>query len=104
MAATKYELVWSLESEQDLLDIWDYSAQTWSLETADKHLEAIYASTERLGEWPFSGRARDEIRIGLRSLVVYPHVIFYRVTATRVDVVRVLYGGRDLEVIFSEQT
>jgi toxin ParE1/3/4 len=103
MAETKYELVWSLESEQDLLDIWDYSARTWSLETADKHLEAIHASAERLARWPFSGRARDEVRRGLRSLVVYPHVIFYRVTGSNVDIVRVLNGRRDLAVIFAER-
>jgi toxin ParE1/3/4 len=103
MAETRYEVIWSDESEQDLLDIWTYSARTWSLETADKHLEAIYASSERLAQWPFSGRARDEVRRGLRSVVVYPHVIFYRVTGTSVDVVRVLYGGRDLEVIFAER-
>jgi toxin ParE1/3/4 len=103
MAETRYEIIWSDESEKDLLDIWAYSARTWSLETADKHLEAIYASSERLAQWPFSGRARDEIRRGLRSVVVYPHVLFYRVTGTSVDVVRVLYGGRDLKVIFAEQ-
>lgn len=103
MAATKYELVWSPESEQDLLDIWAYSARTWSLEVADNRLEVINASCERLSQWPFSGRARDELRKGLRSVVVRPHVVFYRVRDTNVDIVRVLDGRRDLDAIFAEQ-
>ena len=102
MAATRYELFWSPESEQDLLDIWTYSARKWSLETADKRLEAINASCDRLRQSPFSGRGRDELRRGLRSVVVHPHVVFYRVIGTNVDIVRVLDGRRDLDTIFAE--
>jgi toxin ParE1/3/4 len=101
MAGTEHELVWSPESEQDLLDIWTYSARTWSLETANKRLEAIYASCGQLTQWPFSGRARDEIRRGLRSVVIHPHVVFYRVDMN-VEIVRVLEGHRDLVAIFAD--
>ena len=103
MAATKYELFWSPESEQDLLDIWAYSARTWSLEIADNRLEAISASCERLAQSPFLGRARDELRKGLRSVVVHPHVVFYRIVDGTVEIVRVLHGGRDLDAIFAEE-
>jgi toxin ParE1/3/4 len=102
MVETEYELVWSPESEQDLLDIWAYSARRWSLEVADRRLEAINASCERLRQSPFSGRARDELRRGLRSVVIRPHVVFYRVAERNVDIVRVLDGRRDLDAIFAE--
>jgi toxin ParE1/3/4 len=102
MAATNYELAWSPESEQDLLDIWAYSARKWSLESADKRLEAINASCDHLRRSPFSGRARDELGAKLRSVVVHPHVVFYRVVETNVEIVRVLDGRRDLDPIFAQ--
>ena len=102
MAATKYELVWSPESEQDLLDIWAYSARRWSLEIADERLDAINASCDYLRQSPLSGRARDELKRGLRSVVVHPHVVFYRVSGTNLDIVRVLDGRRDLDAIFAQ--
>jgi toxin ParE1/3/4 len=54
----------------------------------------------RLSEHAFVGRPRDELTPGLRSVLVHPHVIFYRVADERVEIVRVLHQRRDLEAIF----
>jgi toxin ParE1/3/4 len=40
---------------------------------------------------------------GLRSVAVEPHVIFYRVTRSAVEIVRVLHGRRDVEAVFAEE-
>jgi len=49
------------------------------------------------------GRARDEVRPGLRSVVANPHVIFYRVTADEIaQIVRVIDGRRDIDAVFDD--
>jgi toxin ParE1/3/4 len=51
---------------------------------------------------PFAGRARDELRSGVRSLAATPHVVFYRVANNVPEIIRILDGRRDIEEIFSE--
>jgi toxin ParE1/3/4 len=55
-----------------------------------------------LEEHPLAGRARDEIRPGLRSVLVSPHVIFYRVRGDIAQIIRILDGRRDVEDIFAD--
>ncbi|MGH9762239.1 MAG: type II toxin-antitoxin system RelE/ParE family toxin, partial [Blastocatellia bacterium] len=46
---------------------------------------------------PQIGRARDDLRPGLRSLTVGVYVIIYRVERKDVLILHVLYGRRDIE-------
>jgi toxin ParE1/3/4 len=55
-----------------------------------------------LGGWPEYGKARDDVRRGLRSVSVSRYVVFYRVTKTAIEIVRVLDERRDVDVIFQE--
>ena len=47
------------------------------------------------------GRTRDDLRPGIREIVVYPTVLFYRLADDRIEIVRVVDGRRDLAAIFS---
>jgi toxin ParE1/3/4 len=49
-----------------------------------------------LSAHPLSGRARDELARGLRSVPYSRYVIFYRPIKDGVEIVRVLHGARDL--------
>jgi plasmid stabilization system protein ParE len=51
---------------------------------------------------PLMGRERDDPRPGIREIVVYPTVLFYRVSQQRVEVVRVVDGRRDLASRFGD--
>jgi toxin ParE1/3/4 len=42
------------------------------------------------------GQRRDEIRPGLRSFPLPPHIIFFRFAGNTVEVLRVIHGRRDL--------
>ncbi|OCK56121.1 hypothetical protein LMTR3_33715 [Bradyrhizobium sp. LMTR 3] len=53
-------------------------------------------------DFPLAGRARDEIRSGLRSLAAASQTVFYRLKSDRPEIVRVLDGRRDIEEIFSD--
>ena len=52
---------------------------------------------------PFAGRARNEVRPGLRSFPATPHVVFYRVANNTAQVVRVLDGRQDIEEKFASR-
>ena len=54
-------------------------------------------------EHPFAGRARNELRPGLRSFAATPHVVFYRVVNDTPQIVRVLDGRQDIEEKFAAQ-
>ena len=42
------------------------------------------------------GQRRDEIRSGLRSFPVPPHIIFFRFAGNTVEILRIVHGRREL--------
>jgi toxin ParE1/3/4 len=92
---------WSPEAEQDLLASWNYAAREASPHVADEQLRSIDRACEALAEWPHSGRARDELFRGVRSIAVEAYVVFYRVGNSAIEIIRVLHGRRDVDAIFS---
>ena len=96
-------ITWSPEAEQDLFDIYQYLEREASARTAEKYLRQISQSCERIRKRPLLGRTRNEVMPGLRSVLVLPYVVFYRVSGSSVDIVRVLHGRRDLDAIFAAE-
>jgi toxin ParE1/3/4 len=94
-------IIWSREAEQDLLALWSYLAREASPDVADEQLRSLDRACEALAEWPHSGRARDELFRGVRSIAVAAYVVFYRVEDSAIEIVRVLHGRRDVDAIFS---
>jgi len=90
---------WSPESETDLVEIWHQIAQD-STGAADEMMVRIQEQSLNLVEFPLIGRTRDELKSGLRSVPVYPYLMFYRVQSEMVEIVRVLHGARDLREQF----
>ena len=99
-ARRRRRILWSSEALADLNDIWDYYASVAGPPTADKIVRDIGRACRVLEEHPLAGRARDELRPGIRSIAAHPHVIFYRAPGPVAEIVRVLHGRRDLRRIF----
>jgi toxin ParE1/3/4 len=68
--------------------------------TTTDHLREIERSCGRLLRNPQLGKARDELSPGIRTILIDPHVAFYRVTGVTVEIVRVLHQHEDVDVIF----
>jgi toxin ParE1/3/4 len=51
---------------------------------------------------PYSGRPRDNLLPGVRSMPVHPYVVFYRVRNEAVEIIRVIHGRRDIGAIFAK--
>jgi toxin ParE1/3/4 len=101
--ARRRRVIWSPEADKDLLDIWAYYARVASPEIADNLLREIDRIGDGIGENPLLSRQRDDLLPGLRSFIVRPHVIFFRIGDGAVEVVRVLHGRRDFPTIFGRE-
>ena len=88
---------------QDLLDIWEHVWRHASALIADKQLREIDHVGFALGAWPEYGKAREDVRKGLRSAHVSRYVLFYRVRKNAIEIVRVLDERRDVDSIFSDE-
>jgi len=101
MAGRRRPINWSPEALADLSEIWNYYAKVAGRHAADKIAREIDEACRLLEDHPFAGRARNEVRPGLRSIAANPYVVFYRVTNDVAETVRVLDGRRDLDEIFT---
>jgi toxin ParE1/3/4 len=104
MAGAPRTLVLAAKAERDLIDIWKYVAKVSAPDLADNVLREIKRAVQRLADRPFTGRPRNEIAVGLRSLLVHPHAIIYRVTDSTVEISRILHERRDFEAAFAKHS
>jgi toxin ParE1/3/4 len=87
---------------EDRRSIFVYVAEAADFETADKYDRRIEGACLRLGNFPGRGTPRDDLAPGLRTLSFERRaVIAYKVQAGDVQIVRILYGGRDLRSAFA---
>jgi toxin ParE1/3/4 len=79
---------------RDLDGIKDYIARD-NPRRALSFIRELRRICEQLAENPLMGRARPELRPGLRSFPHGDYLIFYRPLRDGVSVVRVLHGSRE---------
>lgn len=83
-------------AETDLEDIWLYSFEQWSPEQADHYLAGLVDVFEGLADGRLKGRPIE----GQDGYLKYPvgsHLVFYKVAATSMIVIRVLHARMDPE-------
>ena len=104
MAAPRPGVIWSADARADLDSVWNYYERVAGLSVAEKMVRQIDDVVRLIQEHPFAGRARDEVRAGLRSFATTPHVVFYRIRNDTPEIVRILDGRRDIDDIFAAGT
>jgi toxin ParE1/3/4 len=87
----------SPRAQADIDDIWEYTVGRWGTRQAETYLRLIKEAVEAVATDPRAGRTCDDVRPGYRKYLVGSHVLFYRVTATAVVVVRILHQRVDVE-------
>ena len=89
------------QAEADLEDLAFYLFQeTEGLDAGDRLVQLISERFDLLAEHPRAGRARDDLRPGLRGFPVGDYLILYRQAGPDVVILRVVHGSRDLEALF----
>jgi toxin ParE1/3/4 len=95
-------------ADQDIDAAVDFYRRHANPRIAFRFIDAVEATLSRLVERPGLGNVRVRVPERLRGCRRWPvrvpfhaHQIFYLATRSRLDVVRVLHGARDLETILA---
>ncbi len=80
----------------DLENIWLYTFEQWSREQADRYYRDLLEAIEALARGARTGRLVD-IREGYLKYAVGQHFVFYRLSTTTLDVVRILHRRMDVD-------
>jgi len=86
---------------RDLEAIAEFTEEKWGARQKSQYLDAIREKFEEILQTPGLGAPRDYVRPGLRACPAGAHMIYYRETATAVDVLRVLHQQIDPDAQFS---
>ncbi|MDC0835972.1 type II toxin-antitoxin system RelE/ParE family toxin [Geitlerinema sp. CS-897] len=58
---------------------------------------------QKLRKFPTIGKRYDGLSIGWRGVLLDEYILFYRVTNNVVEIVRIVYGRRDLMRLFDRK-
>ncbi len=86
----------SKSAENDLAEIWDYTAQTWGETQAQRYLNKLEARFFALAAEPSIGRLRADIDIEYLSYHEGKHLIFYHPYEGGIAIARVLHERMDI--------
>ncbi len=90
------DVIVTIQARAEITDAVAYRAER-NLSSARRLLDRFIFRFGELREFPFIGRNRDDLRLGLRSLLVENYIAFYVVETEQITVLRVLDGRMDLE-------
>jgi toxin ParE1/3/4 len=90
------EATFSEDAEADLLDIAEFIARDNPI-AAREWVDAVRQRCHLLSQHPLMGESRPGFGVaGCRSISVGFYVIFFRPSASGVEIARILHGSRDL--------
>jgi toxin ParE1/3/4 len=96
-----HKLVYRPRAEEDLESVYRFIAQD-SPARAFGYIEQIQRRCDLLCDSPEQGRARSDLRSGLRVIPCDRSVVIaYQITGNTIEVLRIFYGGQDFETIMS---
>lgn len=82
-------------AERDLEAIWIYTFQEWGAAQANSYIDIVTTAFAELTRSPKTAPICDHIRSGYRRRSVERHVIYFRVTAYGISIVRILHDRMD---------
>jgi toxin ParE1/3/4 len=97
MSNPEREFILSPLAEADLTDILQYTLETWGEAQLSAYAGVLDEALRLLRGNPQIGFARPDVSDRHRFLPAGEHVIAYRLTATRIEVSRVLHGRMDFK-------
>ncbi len=90
------QIIWTEPALQDLNEIAEYIALD-KINAANKLVQNVFASTERLEQFPKSGRKPPELKNSrYLEIVVNPCRIFYRIEKEKIFILYVMRSERML--------
>lgn len=94
----RYEL--TQRAHCDLEEIDDYLARRDPMAARD-FLVLVIEVFELLAQHPEAGRRRPELKIGVRSFPLRSHIVYYRIAAQCVQILRIGHAARDAAALLT---
>jgi len=87
----------SNKAQDDLIGIWEYTFEKWSIKQADKYYNILVDAINAIANEPSIGKSYEYIRKGYYGFHIKSHIIFYRITLDdSLEVIRILHQRMDL--------
>lgn len=87
-------------AKKDLQAIWLYSFKNWGEKQADKYFDELDKAILLIAQNPEIGTPCDYIKAGYRQYYINCHVVFYRYTATKIHIIRILHDSMNFKLHF----
>jgi toxin ParE1/3/4 len=89
---------YSKKAVDDLANIWDYTYDEWSERQADKYYMILIQACQEIALDSKKGKPYEEVAEGIQGFLIYRHIIlFKRLTAAEILVIRILHSQMDLK-------
>lgn len=82
-------------AERDLETIWTHTFQEWGIEQANRYTYMLTTAFAELAQSPRTAPVCEQIRPGYRRRSVERHMIYFRITAYGIAIVRILHERMD---------
>lgn len=83
-------------ARDDLDSIWDYTADRWTVDQADRYVHELVDAINRLCNGTSTGRRIDLVRQDYLQFAVGSHLIVFRQSESAIDVIRILHRRMDV--------
>ena len=94
------DYILSPRAQSDLDEIWNYTERHWGIEQAEIYICQLWQDIEAIAAKPTIGRPCPEVRAGYYKFRSGSHVLFFRLSKSGIDAVRVLHAQMDFEQHF----
>jgi toxin ParE1/3/4 len=91
----KPHIIISPKATRDLIRIATYTDKQWGQKQRKKYLEQLKTRIQKLAKTPTLGRQHHELPESPYGYNEGRHVIFYRLTAHGIEIIRVLHDAMD---------
>lgn len=89
-------LAFSPAAQADIGEIWDYSADNWGADQADRYVDDIRDACLAVAAGLKSGRTVD-VRPGYLKVSSGSHIVYFRDRGDRLEIIRILHAMQDVE-------
>lgn len=91
----------SPSASQDLNEISNYFFEH-SITAGERFFQEFSRKCQHLTQFPYLGKSYGHLLTDLRGLTLDGYIILYRVTKQEVEILRIVYGRKNLEELFKD--
>ena len=104
----KYDVVFDVSAEDDLVDIYRFVSTNESIERADKLFASLRSACKKLITFPYRGHVPLELfEVGVveyREIRYKPYRVFFSIEGKTVKVHCILDSRRDIQAVLQERS